>query len=65
MAQNQHRAFLVARWKPSFDPCSHGILVNAEQAGDFLHRVAAVDFHTAVIGVPSALSHYSLPTITD
>ena len=55
MAQNQHRAFLVAGWKPSLDPCAHPIFMTAEQNGDFLDRVAAVDFDEAVVGV--AFSH--------
>jgi hypothetical protein len=53
--QNQHRALAIAGWEPSLDPCAHGIFVNAEQTGDFLHLVAAVDFDPAVVGV--AFSH--------
>ena len=34
-----------------------GVLVGSEQSGDFFHRVAAVDFDTAVIWVPSASFH--------
>jgi len=54
MAQNQDRAFLIAGWKSCFDPCTHGILMGAEQPGDFLYRVAAADVDPAVIGVTFA-----------
>ena len=57
MAQNQHGALLVAGRQPGFDPFAHSVLVGSEQSGDFFHRVAAVDFDTAVIWVPSASFH--------
>jgi hypothetical protein len=61
MAQNQHRAFLVAGWKSSLDPCTHPIFMTAEQMGDFLYRVAAVDFDKAVIGVTFSHDGYPPP----
>ena len=61
MAQNQHRAFLIAGWKPSLDPSAHGILVNAEQTGDFFDPVAAVDFDKAVVGVTFSHDGYPPP----
>src|ERR1035437_1069415 len=48
-AKNQHRTFSVTGWKPSLDPCAHGIFVDTEQAGDLFHRVAPMDFDQAVI----------------
>jgi hypothetical protein len=54
-AQNQHRPFAIAGWKPSLDPCPHCIFVIAKQTGDFLYGVATVDFDKAMVG--AALSH--------
>src|ERR1022692_4655885 len=41
----------MAGWKSSLDPCAHGILMSAEQTGDVLYRVVAVDFDKAMVGV--------------
>ena len=60
-AQNQHRAFVIADWKSTLDPCAHGILVSAEQTGDLFYRVAAVDFDTAVVGVTFSHDGYPPP----
>ena len=59
MAQNQHRAFVITGWKSSLDPCAHGIFMSAEQFGDFLDRVAAMDLDKAMVGV--AFSHDGYP----
>jgi hypothetical protein len=61
MAQNQHRAFVIAGWKSSLDPCAHGIFMSAEQSGDFLHRVAAVDLDKAMVGVAFSNDDYPPP----
>jgi len=61
MAQNQHRAFVIAGWKSSLEPCAHGIFMNAEQIGDLLYRVAAMDFDKAIVGV--AFSHDGYPPL--
>ena len=51
MAENQHWAFVIDRLKSSLEPSTHGILVNAEQAGDFVDRIATVALDKAVVGV--------------
>lgn len=58
MAQNQDRPLLIAGWKSRFDPCTHGILVSAEQLGDVLYRVATVDFDEAMVGVTFSQDDY-------
>jgi hypothetical protein len=48
---DQNRALFVDCWKPSLNPLTHGIFVNAEQPGDFIYRIAAVALNPAVVRV--------------
>jgi hypothetical protein len=59
MPQYQHRAFAIAGWKASLDPCAHSIFVRAEQTGDFLYGIAAVDFDKAMVGAVSSHDGYA------
>ena len=51
MTEYQHGAFVINGVKPILDPAAHGIFMYAEQLGDLFHRVAAVDFNEAVVGM--------------
>ena len=42
---------------PALTHAAHGIFMNAEQIGDFFHRVVAVDFHESVVWM--SFSHLS------
>src|ERR1035441_4745941 len=49
-AQNQRWAVAIDGWESSLDPGAHGVFVSAEQLGNFLNGVAAVDFDPAMVG---------------
>lgn len=52
-AQDQRRALFIAKRQSLLYPCSNRVLVDAEQFGDFLNGVAAMNFDKAGVGAAS------------
>jgi hypothetical protein len=57
--QNQYGTLIIACGKPALDPSAHCVFMNCEQIGDFFHRVAAMNFHEAVVRM--SFPHHSPP----
>ena len=51
LAVDYNRTTIVDRLKAILEPSANRVLVFAEQERDFLHRIAAMDFHQPEIGV--------------
>jgi hypothetical protein len=58
MAQYQSRTSAITGRKSGLDPRAHGVFVSSEKAGDFLYRVAAMDFDIAMVWVAFCHDRY-------